>query len=332
VFTLLVLVYDIIKPFVGPLVWGGIIAIAAFPLTQRIEGWLGGRRGLAATLVSLFFIAILVVPCYQLTAALIKQVGALTVQINEGTLQMPAPTPSVKEWPLVGDKIYLAWSEAHENLQETVKNAAPHLSSLAATVAKALGGGLAGVLVFCLSLLIAAGFMTYAGPSGVAAHRLFVRLGGVSPGGEWASLCVATVRSVLQGVVGVALIQAALCGIGLWIMGIPGAAVWSTLILLLAIAQLPTIIVAGPIMVYAFSAYEITPAIIFSVWMFFAGFSDTFLKPLLMGRGLDIPMPIILIGAIGGMVASGIIGLFTGAVVLSIFYRLFYIWMEQDAI
>jgi predicted PurR-regulated permease PerM len=186
--------------------------------------------------------------------------------------------------------------------------------------------------MFVVSLIIAGGFMAYAETSASAAHRLFVRLGGQNPGGEWAPMCVATVRSVLQGVVGVAAIQAGLCAIGLFSLGIPGAPIWSALILLLAIAQLPTVIVIAPIVVYAFSHYQTTPAIIFTIWMAVAAVSDTFLKPLLMGRGLGIPMPFILMGAIGGMIAAGIIGLFAGAVVLAIWYKLFNSWLEQTAI
>ena len=329
VFFLIILAYDIIRPFVVPLVGGAIIAIAAFPLTVRIEGWLGGRRGLAATLLTLTLIMILVVPCYELTAALLKTTKSVTTQLEAGGLQIPAPQASVKEWPVVGGKVYEVWTLAHDNVVEAVKEAAPHLKSLAAKVAGTVGRGLIGVVMFVISLLIAAGFMTYAETSSAAAQRLFVRLGGNSPGGEWAELCVATVRSVLQGVVGVAIIQAALCGLGLFVMGIPGAPIWTAMILLLAVTQLPPLIVVGPIIVYAFTAYDTTPAIIFTVWMLVAGFSDNVLKPLLMGRGLDIPMPVILLGAIGGMIALGIIGLFAGAVVLSIWYKLFYIWLEQ---
>ena len=142
---------------------------------------------------------------------------------------------------------------------------------------------------------------------------------------------MATVRSVLQGVVGVAVIQTILCSIGLVVMGIPGAPLWSAIILFFAIAQLPALVIVAPIIAYAFSAYDTTPAIIFTVWMLLAGLSDNILKPILMGRGVDIPMPVILIGAIGGMIASGIIGLFAGAVILSIWYKLFGTWLAQEA-
>jgi predicted PurR-regulated permease PerM len=194
-----------------------------------------------------------------------------------------------------------------------------------------IGGSLMGVLMFVVSLIIAGGFMAYAESCGKAAQQFFVRVGGLEPGGEWASLVVATVRSVLQGVVGVAVIQAALCAVGLFVMGIPGAPIWSAVILFFAIAQLPALIVALPIIIYAFSAYSTTAASIFAVWMVLAAASDNVLKPMLMGRGLDIPMPVILIGAIGGMIASGIVGLFAGAVVLSIWYKLFGEWLAQEA-
>ena len=156
---------------------------------------------------------------------------------------------------------------------------------------------------------------------------------GGSPGGEWAALCVATVRSVLQGVVGVAVVQAILCGIGLFAIGIPGAPIWTAIILFLAIAQLPAILVVLPCIIWAFGgSVDTTSATIFAVWMMFAALSDNVLKPLLMGRGLDIPMPVILLGAIGGMIASGIIGLFAGAVVLSIWYKLFKEWLQQESV
>ena len=95
IFVLLMLTYDIVRPFLIPLSWGGIIAIAAFPLTRRIEGWLGGRRGLAATLLTLILILVLVVPAYQLTEALLTTVQELSGQMSDGQLQIPGPNPKV---------------------------------------------------------------------------------------------------------------------------------------------------------------------------------------------------------------------------------------------
>ncbi len=328
---LLIWSFDIVRPFVVPIVWGGIIAMAAFPLVRWLESRLGGRRGLAAGLVSLTLILLLVVPTWQVTDALLGGAKNLAVSLEAGDLEVPPPPENVAEWPVVGERIFEAWTRAHENLEAVLQESAPQIQEMTKNLFRKLGGTLMGVLMFVASLIIAGGFMTYAEPCANAAHRFFVRVGGLEPGGEWAPLTVATVRNVLRGVVGVAVIQTLLCAVGLAVMGIPGTPIWSAVILFLAIAQLPALIVVAPIIVYAFSAYDTTPAVIFTVWMLLAGASDNFLKPLLMGRGMDIPMPVILIGAIGGMIASGIIGLFAGAVVLSIWYKLFQAWLADEA-
>jgi predicted PurR-regulated permease PerM len=321
--VLLTLAYDIVKPFTTPILWGAIIAMAAFPLVKWLQPKLGGRRGLAATLVTLFFILALVIPTWSVKKA--------TVALEAGELKVPPPSANVEQWPLIGESVYKAWSNASTDLEAFAKDNAKQLKELAGGLLKRIGGSLVSVLMFVAALLIAGGFMTYAESCGNAAHRFFVRIGGLQPGGEWATMTVATVRSVLQGVIGVAIIQTVLIGIGLFVMGVPGAPIWTTIILFLAIAQLPPLIILAPIMVWAFSTGDTTSAVIFTVYQLLAGASDSFLKPILMGRGLDIPMPVILIGAIGGMIMSGIIGLFAGAVVLSIFYKLLVLWLAQQA-
>ncbi|MEH6634610.1 MAG: AI-2E family transporter [Halioglobus sp.] len=329
---LLIFSYDIIKPFVTPILWGAIIAMAAFPLVKWLQPKLGGRRGLAATVVTLLFILALVLPTWSVTEATLGGIKKLSAGLESGELQVPPPSAKVADWPLIGEKVFTAWSAANQDLEAFLLKNATQIKEFSGAALKRIGGSLVGVLMFVVSLIIAGVFMTFAESCGDAAHRFFVRIGGLNPGGEWAPLTVATVRSVLQGVIGVAIIQTVLVAIGLFVVGIPGAPIWSTIILVLAIAQLPALIVVAPIIVYAFSVFDTTTAVIFMVYELVAGASDNILKPILMGRGLDIPMPVILIGAIGGMVMSGIIGLFIGAVVLSIWYKLFGLWLEQQAV
>jgi predicted PurR-regulated permease PerM len=331
VIILISLTHDIVRPFIMPIIWGSIIAIAAFPLTRWVQSKLGGKRGLASTLVTLSFILALVIPSYLFTTSMIGAVQKLSANLESGSLVVPPPPAKIAEIPVVGEKTYALWLASNENLDAVLVQIHPQLKAAVTKMVRAIGGGLAGVLMFVVSLLIAGGFMTYAESSGEAARRFFVRLGGANPGGEWAALSVATVRSVLQGVVGVAIIQAILCAIGLFTFGVPAAAVWSVVILFFAIAQLPALLVAAPIIAWAYSTSDGTSATIFAVWMVIAAASDNFLKPMLMGRGLDIPMPVILLGAIGGMIAYGIIGLFAGAVLLSIFYKLFGEWLTQES-
>jgi predicted PurR-regulated permease PerM len=138
------------------------------------------------------------------------------------------------------------------------------------------------------------------------------------------------VRSVAQGVVGIAVIQALLAGMGLLAIGMPAAGLWALLVLILAVVQLPPLLVLGPIIVYVFSYADTLPAIIFTVWSLLVSASDGILKPMLLGRGVAVPMLVILIGAIGGMLLSGIIGLFVGAVILALGYKLFIAWLHED--
>ena len=329
--VLLMFSFDIIRPFMTPILWGAIIAMAAFPLVKWLEPKIGGKRGLAATLVTLLFILALVIPTWSFTTASLTGVKKAHVALEDGEVQVPPPPAGVQDWPLVGEKVFTLWSAANRDLEGVLTKASPQIKELLTTLAKKAGSSLLGVLMFVVSLIIAGGFMAFAEPCGNAAHRFFIRVGGAHLGSEWAALIVATVRSVLQGVIGVAIIQTVLVGIGLFVAGIPGAPIWTVIVLFLAIAQLPPLIVLLPIMGYMFSTADTTTAVIFTVYQLVAGGSDSFLKPMLMGRGLDIPMPVILIGAIGGMILSGIIGLFAGAVILSIWYKLFGLWLEQEA-
>lgn len=191
----------------------------------------------------------------------------------------------------------------------------------------AAGAGV-GILQFVISIIIAGVILANAVSFGAFLKTLARRLMG-SRGDEFAMLASKTVRSVAQGVLGVALIQSLAAGVGLLAAGVPGAGLWALLVLLLAIVQLPPILILAPIILYVFSVSSTTVAVIFMIWSILVSMSDAFLKPLLLGRGVEVPMLIILVGAIGGMIYSGIIGLFVGAVVLALGYELFRAWLEE---
>jgi predicted PurR-regulated permease PerM len=192
--------------------------------------------------------------------------------------------------------------------------------------------GLAGGLFQTVVALIVAGVMlTYAAGGEARLRAVTSRLGGAR-GEEMVGMFVATVRSVAQRVLGVAILQAAAAGLGMFLAGIPAWGMWTVLVLVLAVVQLPPLLVLGPVAIWYFSAADSTVvAVVFLVWSIIVSFSDAFLKPLFLGRGVDVPMPVILLGAIGGVMLHGIVGLFVGAVVLAIGYRMFRVWMEDRA-
>ncbi len=329
IFILLVWSFGIIKPFVVPIVWGGIIAIALMPVTLRVKRWLGGRHAAAATLITLLGIAILLVPTIMVSQSLIGSSQQVAQALEKGDVQVPPPREEVADWPFIGESTYSFWTLASDNLEAALQRIEPQLRAFGTWLIGTIGAGALNVLMFIISLLIAGVFMAKSEAVEASAKRLFTRVVG-EQGSDWADLSAATVRSVVQGVLGVAAIQALLAGIGLFLMDVPAYGIWIVLVLLLAIVQLPPILILGPIIIYVWSYADTTPALIFTIWCIIVSASDAFLKPLLLGRGLDVPMPVILLGAIGGMVASGVIGLFTGAVILAIWYKLFGLWLETS--
>ena len=265
----------------------------------------------------------------MLSESVVTSSQKLAQELHTGSLIVPAPTENVKEWPLVGEKIYGIWNSLATNLESTLVQFQPQLKQYAGTIASTIGSSFLSILQFVASLIIAAIFLSKSEGSVNFYHSVSRRLLG-EKGVEWAHLSALTIRSVVQGVIGIAIIQATLSLIGLYAIGVPFAWLWAFIVLLFVIVQLPAIIVLGPIIAYVFSYADTTPATIFAIYTVLVAASDNVLKPLLLGRGVDIPMLVILLGAIGGMILSGILGLFVGAVGLSIAYKLFTTWLEEE--
>ena len=322
--------FMIVSPFVLPIMWGIIIAVAVFPLFTKLRSALGGRNKLAATVYTLFAVALLVTPTVMISGSIIDTAQVLVDKYENGTLTVSPPDESVKDWPVIGEKVSDVWTQASKNLDTTVEKYRPQLKAVSEKlVATATSTGVT-VLVFIVSIIISAVFMANASGAYDFTVKLFSRLMSPQHGEAYTNLSRDTIRSIAQGVLGIAVIQATMGGIGMYVMDVPAWGLWTLLILGLAICQLPPLLVLGFVIVYVFSVAETTPAIIFAIYAMFVSVSDTFLKPLLLGRGVSTPMPVILIGAIGGMILDGVIGLFVGAVVLALGYELFMAWLSAD--
>ena len=318
----------IISPFIGIVSWAAIIAVAVYPLHCKLAGLLGGRKKSSVVLIVLLALSVLLVPTWTLTGSSIDTAKQLATSLDEGTLHVPPPADKVADWPLVGKRVHKVWSEAATNLASFVENHQDQLKAFSSWLFKAVAGTAAGILGFAASIIIAGVLMLSADTSYQAFRSVGHRLHG-ERGADFTDLAVATVRSVAKGVLGVALIQTFLAAIGLIVMDVPGAGIWAAIILVLAIMQLPPLLVLGPIAVWVFSVADPVPATIFAVYSLIVSFSDGLLKPLFLGRGVDVPMLVILLGAIGGMITSGIIGLFIGAVILALGYQLFRFWLDE---
>jgi len=321
--------YLILKPFIAPVVWGIIIAVAIFPLHKRFAKFLGNREKLSATLIVLIAIAILIIPTVMFTSSTVESMQSISQQMDDGTLSVPPPNEKVADWPLIGEKVYDTWKLASNNLTETIKKFEPQIKEFAPKILSAVTSLGGSILLFIISLIISGALLVKSESAEKAAKSVFKTLAGAE-GEQFASLAGATIRSVVQGVLGTAVIQTFFLSIGMFVIDLPAAGIITIIVLIVAIIQIPPALVMIPVIIYVFSYANTTPAIIFMIWAILWSASDTFIKPMLMGRGIDIPMLVVLLGAIGGMMLGGIIGLFIGAVLLAFSYKVFQVIVEAN--
>lgn len=323
--------YQVFHPFLNLMLWAMILGVTFYPLHRRIKARLGMRDGHVATLIVLVCLLLLMVPIFLLASSMAESVQAAIELIKSGNLQVPAPNESVASWPLIGQPLYDFWQQASSDLTSILKQLLPHLRGFGLGLFGKLAGVGAGFLLFIAALIVAGIFMAFGENGHRSAIQIASRISGPARGPQIAQLCTATIRAVAQGVVGIAFIQMLLVGLGFVFMGIPGAGLLALLVLLLGIMQLPVLLITIPAIIFVFATEGATlGTIVFAVYSFVAGMSDNILKPLLLGRGVNVPMPVVLIGALGGMVTGGIIGLFIGPVILAVGYMLFWHWVEDQ--
>ena len=332
IFALAALCFQIFAPFLTLMVWGLILAVTLYPMQEYVAAKMGGRQGLAATLIVILGIALIVVPTAILMSSLGDSVQRLIHDVQSDALVIPAPRESVAGWPVIGERVYALWSQAHADLPALIKSMQPKIGDLAKSAlafVASIGGGL---LLFLAALIIAGILMAFGRSGSRASLAISERLAGPARGAEFATLATATIRAVAQGVIGVAFIQAIIVGLCLLVAGVPWAGVLAMIALVLGIAQIPALIVTLPAIAYIWllGDYGKGEAILYTLLIFVAGLADNVLKPLMLGRGVDAPMPVILIGALGGMAAAGILGMFVGATLLALGYQLFMGWVAAN--
>ena len=328
---LAVLCVRVFSPFLALMVWALIFAIVLFPLYQRISKRLRGRRGLAAIILILPGLLLIGTPLVMLGDSFASHIGEWQHVIQNDELKIEPPDPAVAEWPIIGNRLHKVWSEASENLPQFVEDHYAQLDKIWKKVVEA-GKNTVNSIFLILGALLISGIMMAFGKSGSdTLLRIISRVAGPDNGPQLHALSAGTVRSVAVGVLGVAFIQAVLFGIGFILAKIPAAGVLALIVMFIGIIQLPAAIVSIPVIIYLWVGGDasITSNIIFTVFFGIAGLADNFLKPLLLGRGVDAPMPVILIGALGGMIAGGIVGMFIGAILLAVGYQIFMAWVNK---
>jgi predicted PurR-regulated permease PerM len=319
----------ILAPFLTFLAWGLIIAVAIYPLHRKLQALLGGRAVWSSVLLTLAILAFLIVPLTLLTGTFVEGVQTVVARLNEGSLSIPPPPPQVKTWPVIGVPLDSAWSQAATNSAAALRSFAPQVKSIVARLLSVSAGIGLTVLQFALSIVVAGLILANAKAAGGLSHSLANRIFG-ERGPEFETLVGSTIGSVTTGIFGVALIQTVLAGLGFRFVGLPGAGLLALIFLIAAIMQVGALVLI-PVVIYAFTVVSATSAMVFMVWCIFVALTDNVLKPILLGRGAAVPMAVVFLGAIGGFVGMGMIGLFVGAIVLSVGYKLFLAWLDEGA-
>jgi predicted PurR-regulated permease PerM len=327
---LVVVSLRIFSPFMGLVLWALVLAVTLYPLHRKLAKRMGDKQGRAATLLVLAGVLLIGVPTIMLGSSFASQVHDLHTAFENNAITINPPKPSVAEWPLVGEKLHAAWSLAANDLPAFLEKLQPQLGTVSKWVLGIVASSAGAILSFIGSLIIAGIMMAYGESGAKAMLQIMTRLAGPREGPHLHSLSVATIRSVAMGVIGVAFIQALLLGVGFLAAGIPAAGLLALIALLLGIAQLPALLISLPVIAFLWWSGDSTIMnVVFTVYLLVMGMADNVLKPLMLGRGVDAPMPIILIGALGGMVAGGMIGLFLGAVFLTLAYKIFMEWVAE---
>ena len=327
---LVVMSVKIFSPFLGLMLWAVILAVTLYPLHQRLAKRLGDKQGRAATVIVVSGLLLIGVPTAMLAGSTADFVHETYSAFQNDTITIKQPAPSIAEWPVIGKKLHTLWSQAANDLPALLQKMQPQLGNFTKSMLSFVGGAASGMFQFLFSLIIAGIMMAYGRSGSEAMSKIIRRLTGPKKGEQLYQLSTATIRSVSMGVIGVAFIQALLLGIGFVWADVPAAGLLAIVVLIFGIAQLPAAIISLPVIAYVWWSGDSTMSnVFFTVYFLVAGFADNVLKPLFLSRGVDAPMPVILLGALGGMVTAGLIGLFVGAVFLALGYVVFMDWVSE---
>lgn len=319
----------IMRPFLPSMIWAAMIVAATWPFLLKLQTWLWGKRGLAVTVMTLAMLILFIVPFSLAMVAIIENADKITAWVNALQTQvMPALPGWVTGIPVIGPKMTAAWQSAVAGPEGLSVRLTPYAGKILSWFLSQAGGVGMIAIQFLLTVIVAAIFYAKGEVASTGVIRFARRLGG-DRGEEVAILAAQTVRGVALGVVGTALIQSILGGIGVTVCGVPAAAILTAVMFILCIAQLGPALVLIPSVIWLYYNDQPTWGTVLLVWSIFVCIIDNFLRPFLIKMGADLPIFLIFAGVIGGLVTFGVVGLFVGPVVLAITYRLLAAWVQS---
>ncbi|MGB6558699.1 MAG: AI-2E family transporter [Pseudolabrys sp.] len=318
----------LVRPFLSIAIWSAVLTVALYPVFEWTSHQLGGRRRIAAALITFLSLLIIIGPATWLALGLVDGLRLISERLDLANLTIPPPSISVKDWPLIGQPIYQFWELASTNLSAALAQIVPQLKPLGSSLLRIGADTGLGIIMF-LAAIVVAGFLFSPAPMIAEAIKKFSRRLNPTRGEEFVEQAGATIRAVSRGVIGISVLQALLAGVGLMVAGIPQASLITFGVLVLGIIQIGPSIILIPVIIWAWTFMGTIPALLFTAYMVPINLLDNLLRPIVMGRGLKTPILIILIGVIGGTLAYGITGLFLGPIVLAVIWELFVSWIDE---
>jgi len=318
----------VVRPFLSPLIWAAMAVIATWPFFIKLQAKLWGKRWLALLVMIVLLLLLLIVPvCLAILTILDKGDEIVGWFKSLSTVKIPPAPEWLHKIPMAGQWLVDHWNRfASSSPQELSKQVAPYASKTVAWFVSQAGNFGLLLLHFFLSVIIASVLYIH-GEKAAEGVRSFARRLAGQQGEEVAILSAKAIRGVALGIVITALVQSTLGGIGLFFAGVPAAMLLTALMLILCIMQVGPSLVLVPAVIWLFWTGETVTASIFAVWVLFVSTIDNFLRPILIRKGADLPLLLILTGVFGGLIAFGIIGLFIGPVILAVCYTLIRAWV-----
>jgi predicted PurR-regulated permease PerM len=321
--------FVVLRPFIPILAWSVVLAVALYPVFRWLSGLLGDRPKLAATILTLINLGIVIGPATWLGLGAGEGIRGFAAQLEAGTLTVPTPPIGVKDWPVIGPQLAVLWDQASTNLRSALREFAPHLKPMAGTMLGLAGGAGVGTFKFLVAVALT-GFLLPAGPRLVAASERFLSRVVADRSESFLVLAGATIRSVAQGVIGIAVAQGLVIGIILKLADVPKAGLLAFAVMMLGILQIGSAVIVIPVLIWVWVTKSVAVALLITACLLPASLADNVLKPIVMGRGLTTPSLVIFLGVIGGTLAHGIVGLFIGPIILAVAWELLTAWVRDD--
>jgi predicted PurR-regulated permease PerM len=315
----------LIAPFALIVIWSAILAVALYPMFNALSRLMGNRPVIAATVIVVACLVLIIAPLALVAVNFAEAVEGLVSKLQAESFALPAAPASIREWPIIGERLYAAWNKVAGDLASNIiqfQKPILHVMGIVVTKLASISGG---VLSFVASVILSGFFLTQSTRLAETIQVLASRVAG-DRGVGFAKLAGTTVRNVSRGVIGVAFLQTLMCGLCFAFFDLPARGALTFIIFMLCVIQLGPGLVLVPAIIWGWFSWPTPVAFALTVVAVPIMLVDNVLKPILMAKGLSTPMLVILIGVIGGTLSYGLLGLFLGPIVLSVFYELLRAW------